>query len=226
MNCDEARLLIGAEPTASPPALEEHLRDCPDCSHLREEMRTLEANIQRALERPPDVVRRQVRPSNWRQWALAAGAVLATFAVLAVWLLRPSATLAQEIVAHVQGEPDSWFATQRVSAQSIDKTLQRSGVRLDISSDRIMYARSCWFRGHYVPHLVLQTARGPVTVMILRHVGVEVPRRFREAGMTGVIVPAEAQGSIAVLARGATSVDDVATQMRQEVHWLPDEPQS
>ena len=99
--------------------------------------------------------------------------------------------------------------------------MRGAGLALDITSDKIMYAQSCWFRGHYVPHLVIQTARGPATVLILRHEQVRARRTFHEAGMTGVIVPAE-QGGIAVLTRGAGDLDDIAGQMRHDVHWLPD----
>ena len=224
MNCDDARLLIGADPGATTPELEEHLATCAACARFRDEMRSLDANIRRALEQPPDIVRpRSGGPSRtWRQWALAASVVLASFAVLAVWLLRPSDTLAREVVAHVQAEPQSWLATQHVSAQGITQALHGAGVALEITSDKIMYAQSCWFRGHYVPHLVIQTARGPATVLILRHEQVRTRRTFHEAGMTGVIVPAE-HGSIAVLARGAPDhLDDIAGQMRHDVHWLPD----
>ncbi len=221
MTCDEARLLIGADPGATRPELEEHLATCAACARFREEMRALDAEIRRALERPPDTVRpRSGRPSRtWRQWALAASVVLASFAVLAVWLLRPSDTLAREVVAHVQAEPESWLATQHVSAQDIGQALR--GAALDVTSDRVMYAQSCWFRGHYVPHLVIQTARGPATVLILRHEQVRGRRSFHEAGMSGVIVPAE-QGSIAVLTRGAGDLDDLAGQMQHDVHWLAD----
>ena len=223
MTCDEARLLIGADPGAATTALEEHLATCAACARFRDEMRSLDANIRRALERPPDIVRpRSGGPSRtWRQWALAASVVLASFAVLAVWLLRPSDTLAREVVAHVQGEPDSWLATQHVSAQGITQALHGAGVALEITSDKIMYAQSCWFRGHYVPHLVIQTARGPATVLILRHEQPRARRAFHEAGMSGVIVPAE-QGSIAVLTRGAGDLDDLAGQMQHDVHWLAD----
>jgi len=224
VSCDEARLLIGADPGASTPELEEHLARCAACARFRDEMRSLDADIRRALERPPDIARPRSgrQPRAWRQWALAASVVLATFAVLGVWLLRPSDTLAREVVAHVQGEPDSWLATQHVSAQGITQALHGAGVALDITSDKIMYAQSCWFRGHYVPHLVIQTARGPATVLILRHEQLRARRSFHEAGMTGVIVPAE-HGSIAVLARGAADhLDDIAGQMRHDVHWLPD----
>jgi len=223
VTCDEARLLIGADPGATTPELEEHLATCAACARFREEMRALDAEIRRALERPPDTVRpRSGRPSRtWRQWALAASVVLASFAVLAVWLLRPSDTLAREVVAHVQAEPESWLATQHVSAQDIGQALRGAGVALDVTSDRVMYAQSCWFRGHYVPHLVIQTARGPATVLILRHEQVRARRSFHEAGMTGLIIPAE-HGSIAVLTRGAGDPADIAGHMQHEVHWLPD----
>ena len=223
MTCDEARLLIGADPGAATTALEEHLATCAACSRFRDEMRSLDADIRRALERPPDIARPRSdrQPLRWRQWALAASVVLATLAVLGVWLLRPSDTLAREVVAHVQGEPDSWLATQHVSAQGITQALHGAGVALEITSDKIMYAQSCWFRGHYVPHLVIQTARGPATVLILRHEQPRARRAFHEAGMSGVIVPAE-QGSIAVLTRGAGDLDDLAGQMQHDVHWLAD----
>ncbi len=223
MTCDEARLLIGADPGAATTALEEHLATCAACARFRDEMRSLDADIRRALERPPDIARPRSdrQPPRWRQWALAASVVLATLAVLGVWLLRPSDTLAREVVAHVQGEPDSWLATQHVSAQGITQALHGAGVALEITSDKIMYAQSCWFRGHYVPHLVIQTARGPATVLILRHEQPRARRAFHEAGMSGVIVPAE-QGSIAVLTRGAGDLDDLAGQMQHDVHWLAD----
>jgi hypothetical protein len=223
VTCEEARLLIGADPGGTTTALEEHLRGCAACAGLRQEMRALDDDIRRALERPPDLVRSRTAPPAWRQWALAASVALAAFLALAVWLLRPSDTLAREVVAHVESEPESWLATQQVTADGIDHALRGAGVTLDITSDRITYAQSCWFRGHYVPHLVVQTARGQATVLILRHEQVPARRAFNEAGMTGLIVPAE-RGSIAVLARGSGNVDEIARAMQHEVRWLPGNP--
>lgn len=221
MTCDEARLLVGAEPTFSGSGLEEHLQTCAACSQFRAEMRTLDANIRRALEQPPQVRRAHRQPAPWRQWALAASVVFAMFAVVALWVLRPTDSLAREVVAHVQAEPESWLATRDVNAQSIGKALQASGVELNLTSDKVTYAQSCWFRGHYVPHLVVQTAQGPATVMILRHEQVSGRRTFREAGMSGVIVP-DGGGSIAVLSKGnAGDLDAIARQMQRDVRWLP-----
>jgi len=223
MICEDARLAIGANPQAAGAELEEHLRGCAACSAWREQMRQLDGGIRRALAAPPDyTVPRAARATpRWREYALAASVTLAMAAGLAVWLLRPSDSLAREVVAHVKGEPGSWSSTLHVSAGAIDHALKTSGVGLDLTSDRIVYAQSCWFRGHYVPHLVVQTARGPVTVLILRHEQVRAPDEFREGGMSGVIVPA-GDGSIAVLTRGSGRVDEVAGELRQEVHWLPE----
>jgi hypothetical protein len=222
--CEDARLRIGADPDAAPPELDEHLRGCAGCGAFRQEMLRLNADIRRALEHPPDIrlaPPRRAAPPAWRQWALAAGVVLATLVAGGVWLLRPTDTLAREVVAHVRAEPASWLSTHNVSTTSIEHALASGGVGLDLASDRIVYAQSCWFRGHYVPHLVVQTTRGPATVLILRHEQVRARESFHEAGMSGVIVPA-GQGSIAVLARGSASVDELAGQMRQDVHWLPE----
>jgi hypothetical protein len=225
MTCDEARLALGADPSAATPALEEHLRGCAACAQLRREMQALDGQILRALQQPPDIAPARPVPHapSWRQWALAASAVLATFAVFSLWLLRPSDTLAHDVVTHVQGEPDSWLATQQVSAAELNHALSGAGVALHITSDKILYAQSCFFHGHYVPHLVVQTAQGPATVMILRHEQVSQRRAFHEAGMSGVIVPVE-HGSIAVLARGSGELGDLAGQLGGDVQWLP-EPQ-
>ena len=211
--------MIGADPEGSAAELEQHLEECESCRRFRTEMRALEADIRRALERPPASAR--TARFTWRPLALAASVLLAMLTVFAVWLLHPSDTLAREVVAHVQEEPDSWLARQHVDAQSIDDALRGAGVKLDITSDRISYAQSCWFRDHYVPHLVVQTAQGPATVLILRNQHVSARRSFNEGGMSGVIVPAP-QGSIAVLTRGGADTDAVAAQMQQDVRWLPD----
>ena len=218
MSCEQARLQIGADPGNGTPELEQHLQDCESCRQFRAAMRTLDGDIRRALERPPPAAVTARFTAGWRPWALAASVLLATLAVLVVWLLRPSDTLARAVVAHVQEEPDSWLARQHVDAQGIDSALRGAGVKIDITSDRISYAQSCWFRDHYVPHLVVQTAQGPVTVLILRNQHLSARRTFHEEGMSGVIVPA-GQGSIAVLTRGGADTATVAAQMQQEVRW-------
>jgi hypothetical protein len=234
MNHDQARLLIGADPHSVPPELAEHLTSCPECSQFQRETIALDGNIRRALEEGafgPDTAtvasvtpitnaraKRRQKPANvWSGWALAAST--AVVSVLAIWALRPGATLAHDIVAHVEYEPESWTSDQPAPAATLAETLAKAGVALDMRSNDVMYARSCPFRGQVVPHLVVRTASGPVTVLILPHEKVQQRTSFHEDGMTGVITPAP-RGSIAVLARNDDNIDAVAQQVQKSVRWL------
>jgi hypothetical protein len=228
MNCEQARLLIGAAPASVSPELQEHLQACHACNAFRTEMLSLEGRIQRALQDPPlgaAVVALPVRAARakpaWRQWALAASMLLATALVVGSWFLRPGETLARDLVKHVKGEPDSWLSERHVSAAELAEALNGAGVALELSSDKIVYAQSCFFHGHYVPHLVLQTSQGPATVLLLRHETVTARHAFHEGGMTGIVVPAQGGGGIAVLERSDGDVGLLAQQMQQDVRWLP-----
>ncbi len=228
MNCQHATLLIGADPYASSPELAEHLQSCPHCAEFHREMLGLEGNIRRALEQAPPAgteapvsarianirdahsTPKRTRPVAWRGWALAASLVVAF--VGAAWLLRPSDTLAHDVVAHVQGEPDSWSSTQVVDVHAVEDLLHKAGIKeSNLVSQEVTYAQYCLFRGHFVPHVVLHTVKGPVTVMVLPDEHVTRRETFSEGGYTGVIVPAP-RGSLAVLSRGAATVDSVAQQ--------------
>jgi hypothetical protein len=233
MNCQHATLLIGADPYTSSPELTEHLQSCPHCAEFQREMLGLEANIRRALEVPPPsipattptanvasfkdarrataaVAGKHARPTLWRGWALAASLVVAVVGML--WLVRPSDTLAHDVVAHVQGEPNSWVSTEVVDVRALEELLHKAGVAdSSLTSQHVTYAQYCFFRGHFVPHLVLSTAQGPVTVMVLPDEHVSSRETFHESGYAGVIVPAP-HGSLAVLSRGAASMDSLAQQ--------------
>jgi len=87
----------------------------------------------------------------------------------------------------------------------------------------VSYASSCAFRGYHVPHLVIQTASGPVTVMVLVHEQVVRSKRFDEQGYRGVIVPVAGHGSLAVLTRGETvdfaAVEGIARRVQASIVW-------
>ena len=71
-----------------------------------------------------------------------------------------------------------------------------------------------------MPHLVIQTALGPVTVLVMRDEKVRRPFEFREQGYAGTIEPAGA-GSIAVIGRSPVQARRVATQVMAALDLLP-----
>jgi hypothetical protein len=85
----------------------------------------------------------------------------------------------------------------------------------------VSYARTCPFRGEKVPHLVVQTGVGPVTVMVLRNEKVSAPVHFDEQGYSGTILPA-GPGSIAVIGTAHANLDQVAERVLDAVEWSRD----
>lgn len=158
-------------------------------------------------ERAP--VPRHKRPGLFAFSASLAAALVAGFVL---WLSRPADSLAAEVVTHVEGEPQSWDRTGSVSREDIEAVLRKSGVRLGPGMHPIVYASACWFRGHYVPHLVVMTPSGPVTIMILLNETVASQQQFSEAGFSGLLVPAPA-GSVAVLSRKPMELDGPAREV-------------
>jgi hypothetical protein len=144
-----------------------------------------------------------------RLFALAASVAAALVVAFTLWLSRPPESLAAEIVTHVKGEPHSWSQTQPVEADRLDAVLRKSGVKVGPGMRTVVYASSCWFRGHFVPHFVVTTKDGPVTVMILLNEKVHTARQFNEDGYSGLLVPART-GSVAVLSRTPMSLEQPA----------------
>jgi len=144
-----------------------------------------------------------------RLFAFAASVVAALVIAFTLWLSRPPESLAAEIVTHVKGEPNSWQKTEPVSTDRLDAVLRKSGVKLGEGMQPVVYASSCWFRGHFVPHFVEMTKDGPVTVMILLNEKVNAAQQFNEEGFSGLLVPVR-NGSVAVLSRTPMSLDQPA----------------
>ena len=78
---------------------------------------------------------------------------------------------------------------------------------------------SCEFRGHRVPHLVVQTGQGPVTILVLTEVPSQSREQINEDGFQGVILPAQ-RGVIVVLGQNVP-VDAAADTVLGAIEYLP-----
>lgn len=215
MNCLEYRRAIGAEPQRADAELEAHARSCAACAEYTEQLRRLDARIESALRVPVplwsavDTVR-----ERWTRapLALAASLMLAVAVASILWLLVPRASLAADVISHMQHEPDAMAATEPMSESAVAYVLERAGLKVHLSPGSVTYAQSCLFRGHFVPHLVMNEGRGPVTVLLLAHEKVEREEYFSEEGYTGVIFPAP-RGAVAVLTRDQSGVQAIARRL-------------
>lgn len=162
---------------------------------------------------------RATSPRRSMQWGLAASVLAAVLAGLFLWVADPRETLAEQIVEHAQEEAGAMVRTSYIAdSEKVASILSRSGVRMKPDAVAVSYAQSCPFRGHRVPHLVVQTDAGPVTVLLLaQEKSIAKPATFDESGYSGVIIPAP-RGVLAVLGRGAP-VEEIAAKVLAAVDY-------
>jgi len=233
MDCAEYRRTLLADPNAADPALLLHRAGCHDCGLFTAQLLRFESRLERALRVPVPTglapVSAQVvplrRPSPRRKWlAMAASVLVAVVVAGGLWLGASGSSLAADVVTHMAEEPQAWRRTDvPVPDSKLLGVLHDSHMTLAADAGVVSYANSCSFRGHQVPHLVIQTPSGPVTVMVLLHEHVARSRRFDEQGYRGVIVPLSGHGSLAVLTRGAAvdpaAVERIAQRVQDAILW-------
>lgn len=235
MTHEEARLLLGAVPGEVDPPLAVHLAECPECAQFQQQMLRMNQDLTRLFSTPlppradtrvltlPVVARARPRPASGlpRFMALAASLMLSVGLGVMFWTLRPQPSLAAGVLGHVALESGSWSEVAPMTAAATDKVLAGAGVTLDPADTTVTYARICLFNGHWVPHLVVRTANGPVTLMVLRQEHVPARQSFRQNGYSGVLVPDPAGGTLAVIAQGVPDMDDVMRALGPHLHWTP-----
>jgi hypothetical protein len=228
------------DPRDPNPELGLHRAGCHDCNRYTERLMAFESRLDRALRvdapaRSADQVIplraraasrvRSSRAVERRGWlAIAASVLVAIVVAGGLWLAVPGPSLAADVVKHMAGEPDAWRQTDvPVPESDLKAVLRDSHLQLNPGVGVVSYAQSCLFRGRHVPHLVVQTAAGPVTVMVLVHEPVRKPVQFDEQGYRGVLVPVAGHGSVAVLTRNKTvdpkSVEHIAARVLDAIVW-------
>lgn len=221
MNCLEFRRQVGAEPDSQASEIVQHAAQCAACARYRQQMQQVDSLIHRALAIDVNAPSAQLATVPRRravQWGLAASVMLAV-AVTIFWLGFPRDTLAEEVVAHVMHEAGSLQpGAPPIKQEEFADVLAASQLLLRPGMNAVSYASSCPFRGNRVPHFVVQTGRGPVTVMLLtREASVPEARQFKEEGFEGVIMPAP-RGLLVVLGKDAP-LEEVAAKVFAAVDY-------
>lgn len=226
MNCLDFRRRIGAEPASHDMALTQHRAECATCAAYQDELLAMDALLARAMRIPlrPAEPRAKSRPGPRsvpppRRWlALAASLVIGILVAATLWVSYPAPTLASEVMGHVGHEPGAWLASEPLAADAVEAVLAPSGLRLRGETGKVTFAKRCFVERHWVPHLVVQTANGPVTVLVLAHRQIEALVHIDGQEFTGVVLPAP-RGSIAVVGRNVSGLDDIARQVFEAVEW-------
>lgn len=230
MECLEFRRQAGADPQHLGPEARQHAAACPRCAGHLGALLALDQRILAALQvQVPGTVAAPrhggaaIAVLDRRRWmALAASIIGGVLVGTLLWVGGPRNSLAQDLIEHLDHEPEALVTTIRPEENAVlGEVLERGGIRLRSGTPLVSYASSCLFRGHTVPHLVVQTTDGPVTVMVLRNEKPASAVNFDEQGFAGRIMPA-GPGSIAVIGADGVDLEEIAARVLAAVEWLDD----
>ena len=219
MNCEQFRSIVGADPNSAEAQALVHQQGCEECARYRDEMQAMDRLIRKALDVPVSEDRIDVRRTQL-PWRAAASFVIGLVFAASLWLVGTRDTLAHQAVEHAEGEAFAIVRTnQSVGSSELDAVLKQANLRLRSGGAQVSYASSCEFRGHIIPHLVVQTSHGPAVVLILtEEPSVKKAKRVDEDGYRGVIVPAP-RGSLVVLGHDIPA-EEVAKTFLGSVDYL------
>lgn len=227
LSCFEFRQMLGAEPQRRDAAVAEHKLACTSCAAFADAQQALDAKLLRALavQVPAQLAPRIVfaatrRPRRRLLWATAALLMVGLGAGWFGWQTAETVSLPVAVVEHVQHEPDLLMlpTSLRVDQAHLVEVMNWGGAQLTGDPGAVSYAGLCMFRGRLVAHLVVPTAQGPVTVMLLPQEHIRQPETFNESGFYGTLLPLE-QGAIAVISGRSAPPPDVARRFLQAVQW-------
>lgn len=208
MNCIDFRRHALVQPLRLGEEALTHAAGCAACDAFIERQRQLDAGLFEALQVPvPDgLAERIVLAHGMRQqrrpWVWAAAA--ATMVALATAAFAPSYlagnALAGEAIAHVKEEPQSFRLVSKHAPEFLPGELAAQGIRLAAALGEVTYTQICPMREGKARHIVVATARGPVTLLLMPTDTTRRRRALSDAEGLSAITFSTSRGSIAIVA--------------------------
>lgn len=234
MNCEEYREAITADPTFDGDV--GHAAVCDDCRVYQRDLLELNLKIAKAMQidvpelKMPELPavdtknvttlpdRKRTLKPVW--FAFAATVVLATsISIRMSDVFQSYDSLAEEVLAHIDHEP----AALRVKTTPVDDARLTRAVpaRLavfDRDAALITYAQPCVINGKDVPHLVIQGAHGPVTILLMPDEKIAETTPIDGDFVRGVILPV-GDGSIAIIGDREEELEPIKKNVVNSVTW-------
>ncbi len=236
-DCSDCRAEIAADPASA--RIGEHLAQCAECRAWRDELLALDSDIALALAVPvpelalpelsgqPEAGMTPLAPARRRRlpalaWLAAAASVAIALAL--GWRTAgedsaAEAALGEQILAHISHENFSLVVSDvAVGDDRLARVLPANVARLGPDAPLVSYAQTCVINGHTVPHLVMQGAHGPVTILLMAEEKVGAPVEIGDGVLSGVILPV-GEGSIAVVGEDPDDIRSIEQAMKNSVTW-------
>jgi hypothetical protein len=234
MNCNDYKNALTAEPGFHDES--GHAQTCADCRAYSDEILVLDEKLIAAMEvsvpelimpELPDIETENVVNLSSRRatplpvwFAMAATVLLA--AVVAIRMLGVGVsygTLEEQVLAHVDNEPSALLpSSTRVSDHQLGRAVPKDIATMNHNAGLITYAQSCSINGKDVPHLVIQGAHGPITILLMPEEKIAEATTLDGVNIKGIILPV-GNGSIAIIGDREEQLDQVKENVLDSVMW-------
>ena len=153
-------------------------------------------------------------------FAMAATVLLA--AVVGIRMMGTDVsygTLEEQVLAHVDHEASALLQSKTpVSERQLSRAVPKSISTISHDAGLITYAQSCRINGRAVPHLVLQGAHGPITILLMPEEPLAEATTIDGVSIKGIILPV-GNGSIAIIGDREEQLDQVKENVLDSVMW-------
>jgi hypothetical protein len=247
MNCTDYKNALTAEPGFQDES--RHAESCADCQAYSDEILALDKKLVAAMEiSVPEFVMPELadietenvvslssrRATPLPVWfAMAASVLLAV--VVGIRMTGPdvtdvlleehvameefSGTLAEQVLAHVDREPQALRASSTpVTDSQLSRVVPTNVASMNHRAGLITYAQSCRINGKMVPHLVIQGVRGPITILLMPEEKLAEATTLDGVNIKGIMLPV-GNGSIAIIGDRDEQLDEVKKNVLDSVVW-------
>jgi len=215
---------LGTDPASRDPAFLRARQSSAEFIQAAAESDLFERRLRHALavDAPPDLASclKEVGVTGaraqipWRQYALAAGLLLAIAAAGVTWRMTPHYDTVEQYVAlhYAHDGPGLLERGGGRLAENVDEVLSRFHVTLTPEARRMVgLIKFCPTPGGRGAHIVLNTPQGPLTVIFMPGTAVTDGEMMDFDGM---------QAQLVVLSRGSAAVIGTETQHVSDFHTL------
>lgn len=212
MNCLDLRRAAMIDPLRLDTETRAHAEGCETCREFLAEALELEGQLDAALRVPvPHGLKERAmraaieEPRISRRYAIAAGLALALGAGTALLWRRNDPLALAGIDFVVFEEAQAILDAKPADPTELDRAAVQVGITLPAQLGELRYVGTCPFGGGTAHHVVLKTAHGKATLLLLPGRTLEARAAAAARGLEAVVAPA-AGGCFAIIADSSRSL--------------------
>ena len=156
-----------------------------------------------------------------RQWfrsvyAIAVSVLLAV--IILIQILPATPELDEAVLTHINDELDHLLEKRDITDETLDRLIATFGGEFGQSIGQVTYAGLCNMRKGPGMHMVLQSAHGPVSVLIMPDEKIGQRQVIGDGRFNGVILPVDG-GSMAVVGENVDAITTIEMLMQNAISW-------